>query len=402
MGSITETDKCYIASTYARFPVEIASGKGSLVFDTDGKRYIDLGSGIAVSSFGIADDEWQAAVIDQISKVQHTSNLYYSEPCAKLAEMLCERTGMSKVFFSNSGAEANECAIKAARKYAFENKGPEYCTIITLENSFHGRTLTTLAATGQERFHELFQPLTPGFVSVPANDIVAMREAVASNKVAGILIECVQGEGGVNVLDPIYVTELAQLAETEDILLMVDEVQTGNGRTGSLYAYEQFDIAPDVVTTAKGLAGGLPLGATLLGDKVKDVFSPGDHGSTFGGNPVCAAAAISVLGRIDESLLTEVRGKAELIRDSLERKPGIKSVSGMGLMVGIETSAPAGDIVRECIERGILCLTAKGKVRLLPALTIPQELLEEALGILAEVCAEKAETLGDQPGNQVL
>ena len=389
MSTLMERDSAYVANTYRRFPVEVVSGKGSLLWDTDGKRYIDLGSGIGVTAFGIADDAWQAAVTAQLGRVQHTSNLYYTEPCVALAERLCERTGMKRVFFGNSGAEANECAIKVARKYAAEHKGAEYSTVITLENSFHGRTLTTLAATGQDHFHELFQPLTPGFVHAPANDFAAMEALVAEHKVAGILMECVQGEGGVNSLELKYVRQVAELAAREDIVLMIDEVQTGNGRSGKLYAYEYYGIRPDVVTTAKGLGGGLPLGAAILGEKVADVLGFGDHGSTFGGNPVCCAGAVNVLDRIDDELLADVRRKSLYLFNELIKAKGVKSVSGMGLMIGIETKRPAAEVVAECRENGVLCLTAKHKVRLLPALNIPMELLEEGIAVIKAACAKE-------------
>ncbi len=380
--SIIEIDKAYVAGTYARFPVEIVSGKGSLVYDTNGKEYIDMGSGIGVTAFGIADDAWQAAITDQLARVQHMSNLYYTEPCAKLAQLLCERTGMKKVFFGNSGAEANECAIKVARKYAAETKGAEYSTILTLQNSFHGRTLTTLSATGQEHYHELFTPLTPGFVHSPANDVDALIALAKQEKVAGILMECVQGEGGVIALDPAFVKKVADFAKSEDIVLMFDEVQTGNGRTGTLYAYMQYGVEPDVVTTAKGLGGGLPIGACLLGEKVQNVLGFGDHGSTYGGNPVCCAGAYSVISRIDADLLEDVKEKSAYVFETLKNAEGVKAVSGMGLMIGIETERPAGDVVRACMEMGVLCLTAKHKVRLLPALNIPMETLKKAIEIL--------------------
>jgi len=386
MSNLQIQDQTYVANTYARFPVEIVSGKGSEVYDSNGKRYIDMGSGIGVTCFGIADDEWVAAVTAQLGKVQHMSNLYYTQPCATLAEMLCTRTGMKKVFFSNSGAESNECAIKVARKYAAEKHGADHYTILTLEKSFHGRTLTTLAATGQEHFHELFQPLTPGFVHAPANDLAAFRKVAGENKLAGILIECVQGEGGVIALDRDFVQGVAAYAKEHDIVLMVDEVQTGNGRTGELYAYMNYGITPDVVSTAKGIGGGLPLGATMLGEKVKNVLGHGDHGSTFGGNPVACAGAVSIVSRLDDDFLAQVRAKGEYIRAALQDAPGVKSVSGMGLMVGIEVEKPAGEIVKACIERGVLCLTAKEKVRLLPALNIPQEVLAEAIEVLKDVC----------------
>ena len=381
-------DQQYVAGTYARFPVEIARGKGSEVFDTDGKRYIDLASGIGVTSFGVADDAWVAAVTEQLHAVQHMSNLYYTAPCGELAELLCRRTGMDKVFFSNSGAEANECAIKVARKYAAARHGNNCYTILTLTNSFHGRTITTLAATGQEHFHQHFQPLTPGFVDIPANDVYSLEAAIAKHRPAAILFECVQGEGGVLPLEADFVKRMAELATRNDMLLMVDEVQTGNGRTGALYAYMHYGLSPDIVTTAKGLGGGLPLGATLLSKKVSSVLGPGDHGSTFGGNPVACAGAVNVLSRLDDAMIAEVAEKGAHVFRRLTGAPGIKSVSGRGLMVGIETEKPAGDVVRACLARGVLCITAKTKVRLLPALNIPQHLLDEALDILLSVCAE--------------
>ena len=381
-----DLDQTYIAGTYKRFPVEIVSGKGSLVKDVNGKEYIDMGSGIAVTSFGVADDAWIAAVEKQIHCVQHMSNLYYTAPCAKLAQALCEKTGMAKVFFSNSGAEANECAIKVARKWAAEHKGPACSMIVTLENSFHGRTLTTLAATGQDHYHELYQPLTPGFVSFPAGDLDALKTLCAGGTVAAVLIECVQGEGGVVPLDPDFAKELAAYLKEQDILLMVDEVQTGNGRSGKMYAYMTYGLQPDVVSTAKGLAGGLPMGATLLSDKVKDVFSYGDHGSTFGGNPVAAAAALSVVERLTDGFLADVTRKSELIRKELEGAPGIESVSGLGLMLGLKTVKPAAEVVAACMENGVLCLTAKDKVRLLPALNIPDDLLIKAANVIKEAC----------------
>lgn len=381
-----ELDQKYIASTYKRFPVEIVSGKGSIVKDETGKEYIDLGSGIAVTSFGIADDEWQQTIIAQIGKVQHMSNLYYTEPCAKLASMLCEKTGMSKVFFSNSGAESNECAIKAARKYSAEKKGADCYTIVTMNNSFHGRTLTTLSATGQEHYHELFQPLTPGFVSVDANDMDQLIELSKNVKIAGIMLECVQGEGGVMPLNADYIKAVDAFCKENDIPFMVDEVQTGNGRSGMLYSYMTFGVNPDIVSTAKGLAGGLPLGATLLSEKLQNVFSYGDHGSTFGGNPVCCAAAVSILERIDDALLADVQKKSQMIFDAFNGAEGVESVSGLGLMIGIKTVKPAGEVLAKCMENGVLCLTAKDRVRLLPALNIPEDVLAKAIEIIKEAC----------------
>jgi len=388
MSHLQEIDTAYVAGTYKRFPVEITSGRGSIVCDTAGKQYIDMGSGIGVTAFGIADEGWMGAVTRQLSLVQHMSNLYYTEPCARLAEHICTRTGMKKVFFCNSGAEANEGAIKVARKYAAEKKGPECYTIVTLKNSFHGRTLTTLAATGQDHFHTLFQPLTPGFCHIEANNIDELKEITARADISGILIECVQGEGGVNVLTKEFVQTAAQIAREKDIILMVDEVQTGNGRTGQLYSYMHYGITPDIVSTAKGIGGGLPLGAVILGEKVENVLGYGDHGSTFGGNPVCCAGALHILERMDDAFLSDVERKGRMVTDALTGQPGIESVSGMGLMIGIKTVKPAAEVLRACMERGVLCLTAKDKIRLLPALNIPDEVLMEAVSVLLAVCAE--------------
>ena len=386
--SIMNVDQAFVAGTYKRFPVEIVSGKGSKVFDVNGKTYVDMGSGIGVNAFGIADETWQKAVIDQLGKVQHTSNLYYTEPCAALAQLLCEKTGMKKVFFANSGAEANECAIKVARKYSAEKKGADCYTILTLVNSFHGRTLTTLAATGQDHFHKLFQPLTPGFIHVEANNIEALQKAVEENKVAGIMMESIQGEGGVLPLTPEFVVAAEKIAKENDIPLIMDEVQTGNGRTGKLYGYMNFGITPDIVSTAKGLGGGLPIGACLLGEKVQDVLGYGDHGSTYGGNPVCCAGALSILKRLDDDFLAGVKRKSGYVFSALYNAPGIESVTGLGLMIGIKTTAPVADVVKGCIEKGVLCLTAKDKMRLLPALNIPMEDLSYAIETIKEVAKE--------------
>ena len=384
--SITATDKEYVAGTYGRFPVELVCGKGCLVKDAAGKEYIDLGSGIGVTAFGIADDMWLAAVTAQAGKLQHVSNLYYTEPCAELAKLLCQRTGLSKVFFCNSGAEANECAIKYARKYSMEKKGSEYYNIITLENSFHGRTLTTLAATGQDHFHRLFQPLTPGFLHVKAGDLEGLKRLVAQYPTAGILLECVQGEGGVVPLAEDFIQGVAALCEAQDIPLMIDEVQTGNGRTGQLYAYMHYGVQPDIVSTAKGLGGGLPIGATMVSEKLHKVLGPGDQGSTYGGNPVACAGALTVIQRLNDDFLAQVREKSAYIFSALEGAPGVESVAGKGLMIGIKTVKPAREVVLACMEQGVLCLTAKDKVRLLPALNIPMEQLEKAINIIKEVC----------------
>lgn len=387
MEDIISLDKRYIAGTYGRFPVELVSGKGSLLTAADGKRYIDMGSGIAVSSFGTADDVWTAAVTEQLTKLQHTSNLYYTDPCVQLAKLLCEKTGMKKVFFCNSGAEANECAIKVARKYSAQKKGADCYTIVTLRNSFHGRTLTTLAATGQDHYHELFQPLTPGFVHVEANDIEGLKQIVSQVKVAGILMECVQGEGGVLPVSHEFMRAAAEICTQQDIPLMIDEVQTGNGRCGTLYAYMQYGVQPDIVSTAKGLGGGLPIGAALLSEKVQNVLQPGDHGSTFGGNPVCCAGAVSIISRLDDDFLAQIRQKSKYIFDQLQGAPGVVEVTGMGLMIGIKTVRDAKDVLAACREKGVLCLTAKDKVRLLPPLNIPMELLRQAVSVIKEACA---------------
>lgn len=388
MSEIIKTDNEYVANTYARFPLVLKEGKGSLVYDETGREYIDMGSGIGVTAFGIADDEWQAAAAKQLGKLQHMSNLYYTEPCAELAKLLCAKTGMKKVFFANSGAEANECAIKTARKWGCENKGEEYSTIVTLVNSFHGRTITTLAATGQEHYHEDFGPLTPGFVYAEANDLESVKKLVADNKACAVMFECVQGEGGVIPLTAQFVQGLAELAEKENFLLIADEVQTGNGRTGELYAYMNFGIKPDIVSTAKGLGGGLPLGACLMGEKTGNVLKFGDHGSTFGGNPVCCAGALSIISRIDGALLSQVKQKSKYIVDELSGADGVESVSGMGLMLGIKTKKPVKDVLNECMANGVLCLTAKDKLRLLPALNIPMDVLEKAVSIIKAACRE--------------
>ena len=382
-----ELDNEYVAHAYSRFDLALVKGKGSTVSDENGKQYIDFGSGIGVTAFGFCDNEWKMAVEMQLDKLQHTSNLYYTEPCAKLARLLCEKSGMKKVFFANSGAEANEGAIKFARKYSYDKYGDGRSTIITLVNSFHGRTITTLAATGQDVFHTTFAPFTPGFKYCPANDIEALKE-MATDDVCAIMFECVQGEGGVNNLDYDFVKAIEKISNEKDILMIVDEVQTGNGRTGRYFAYENFDIMPDIVSTAKGLAGGLPMGAVLFGEKLKDTVTPSSHGSTFGGNPVCAAGALSIVSRIDDDFLAEVREKSEYIKDTLLKLDGVKSISGMGLMLGIETVKDSKEIAGKCLEKGLLVLTAKSKVRLLPALNISRCELERGLKILCEVISE--------------
>ena len=383
-----ELDSKYIANTYARFPIVLEHGKGSLVWDTDGREYIDMGSGIAVNAFGLADSEWIAAVTAQLGKLQHVSNLYYSEPDALLAEQLCSRTGMKKVFFANSGAEANECAIKCARKYAADKYGADKrYKIVTLKNSFHGRTITTLAATGQDELHRDFQPLTEGFLYTPANDCAALKELVESDEaIAAIMFELVQGEGGVMPLTQEFVQCIAELCAEHDILMVCDEVQTGNGRTGTLYAWMQYGITPDIMSTAKGLGGGLPIGACLFGEKTENTLTAGTHGSTFGGNPAVCAGALNILSRIDDALLADVKAKSEYIVSELTGAPGVESVAGLGLMLGIKTTKPLNDVVTACRENGVLVLTAHGKMRLLPALNIPMELVKKAVAVIKDCC----------------
>ncbi len=383
--NIIKNDEQYIANTYARFPLFIDSGKGSLAFDENGKEYIDLSTGIAVNTFGYCDEEWKNAVIEQLNSVQHTSNLFYSKPDTILAKMLCERTGFKKVFFSNSGAEANECAIKAARKYAYEKKGEDYYTIITLKNSFHGRTITTLAATGQDAFHNDFLPLTSGFSYVEANNIEELEKTVSEQKCAAIMFELVQGEGGVLPLEKEFVEKIAELASKHDILMIADEVQTGNGRTGELYAYMHYGIKPDIITTAKGLGGGLPIGATLFAEKCENVLTAGTHGSTFGGNPISCAGAVNIISRIDDNLLNEVKEKSEYIKSELSLCKGISNITGLGLMLGFNTEKDVNEVVKECREKGVIVIKAKNKIRLLPALNIPWEQLKKAVEVIKEV-----------------
>lgn len=382
--NIFEKDKTYVAGTYGRFPLQLVRGKGSIAWDENGKEYIDLGSGIAVNSFGYADDEWMAAVTAQLGALPHTSNLYYTGPCANLAEELCKRTGMKKVFFGNSGAEANECAIKTARKWGLDTYGENHSTIITLKNSFHGRTIATLTATGQDVFHTNFGPFPEGFVYAEAGNLDDVRRLAEENACCAVMLEVVQGEGGVVALPDAFLKGVEALCREKNMLLIVDEVQTGNGRCGALYAYMRYGLNPDIVSTAKGLGGGLPIGACLLGERVENTLTPGTHGSTFGGNPTVCAGALSILKRVDEALLAEVREKSDYIVNELTGAPGIKSVTGMGLMLGVETEKNAKDVVAKCMENGVLILTAKTKVRLLPPLNIPMEALKKAVQVLKE------------------
>ena len=382
---IKQLDQQYVAGTYGRADVAIARGKGATCYDFDGKEYIDFGSGIGVNCLGFGDGQWAESVARQAAKLQHTSNLYYTEPCVLVASQLCQRAGMKKAFFCNSGAEANEGAIKAARKYSADKYGPGRYEIITLVNSFHGRTVTTLAATGQEHFHQYFFPFTEGFAYAQAGDIEDVK-AKTTDKTCAVMLELIQGEGGVIPVDRDFVRQVAQFCREKDLLLIVDEVQTGVGRTGSLFCYQQYGIHPDLVSCAKGLAGGLPFGAVLFGEKTENVLGKGQHATTFGGNPVASAGSLVVLERLDGSFLNEVKRKGDYIRQRLEKCPNVASVTGLGLMVGVALKKGiGGDQVGRCIEKGVIVLSAKEKIRLLPPLVITYEELDKGLSILEEV-----------------
>lgn len=383
-----EKDKRYIASTYARFPVRLVRGDGRTVYDADGKAYLDLASGIGVNIFGYGDAEWTAAVTAQLQKLQHASNLYYTEPCVSLAEALCERSGMEKVFFCNSGAEANECAIKAARKWGEEHKSPEHFNIVTLKGGFHGRTLAALAATGQEEYHKDFLPLTPGFLTADPEDAEGLERVVTEHKCAAVMLETVQGEGGVIPLSEEYLRAAADIAKRHDVLLVIDEVQTGMGRTGAFYSYMRFGLQPDIVTSAKGLGGGLPIGAVLFGARTADVLTPGTHGSTFGGNPVVTAGALNIVKRLTPELLAEVSRKGERLASALTGAKGIRAVTGRGLMLGVLTEKPAGEVIAALRDEGVLVIKAKDKVRLLPPLNITDDEIDFAVRAIKKVCAQ--------------
>ncbi len=382
-NEIKNLDEEYGAKTFARYPVAFAGGKNATLVDTAGKEYIDFGAGIAVNVFGANDEEWKNAVKAQLDKIQHVSNYYYSEPQAELARLLCEKSGAKRAFFANSGAEANECAFKTARKYSFEKYGETRKRIVSLKNSFHGRTLFTLTATGQDEFHRYFAPFVPEMTSVPA-DIKAVERA-ADSKACAVVIECVQGESGVTALDSSFVRELAAYCKENDVLLICDEVQSGVGRTGKFFAYEHYGIVPDLVTSAKGLGGGLPIGACLFYSKTENVLTAGDHGSTFGGNPVVCAGACNVVGRLNEEFLFEVAGKAEYLRAKLRLIDGVKSVTGLGMMIGLELDKPPKEVARACLDKGLLVLTAHKRLRIVPPLTITKTEMDEGLAILRGV-----------------
>ena len=384
---IKNLDEQYVMHSYGRFPVALDHGKGATVWDVDGREYIDFTAGIGVTSLGHADQGWLEAVTGQAAKLAHISNLFYTEPYAKVSQKLCARTGMANVMFGNSGAEANEAMIKLARKWSFDRYGKGRGTIITLHNSFHGRTVTTLAATGQDKFHNYFFPFTEGFRYADANDIDSV-EAVAGHDVCAVMVELVQGEGGVLPLDREFLRKAADLCVKRDWLLLVDEVQTGVGRTGSLFAFQQYDIEPDAVSFAKGIAGGLPFGGVMANEKCREVFTPGTHGTTFGGNPIAAAAACYVLDRLDSDLLAQVKEKGDYLRTQIEEMglPCLGRTRGMGLMIGIEVKEgwTNRDLAAKLIDAGLLVLTAGPGLRLLPPLTITREEMDRGLNILKE------------------
>ena len=385
---IKEKDTAHIAHTYNRFAVALESGEGATLVDTAGKRYVDFTSGIGVNIFGVNDRAWKDAVVAQLGKVQHTCNLYYTEPQTRLAELLCEKSGAERVFFGNSGAEANECAIKAARKYSFDKYGADRYEIVVLEDGFHGRTLATLAATGQPEFHKYFGPFPEGFVC--AKPTFEGVTAKIGKKTCAIMMELIQGESGVHVLDENFVRRITEYCNMCDILVIVDEVQSGNGRTGRMYSYQGYGITPDIAAKAKGLGGGLPIGACMLFQKTKDVFSFGDHGSTFGGNPVVCAGAANIVGRLTDELFLEVQAKGEYLKTFLSKMNGVEEVTGKGLMIGLKLhpGVSVRAVAERCLQKGLMVLTAHDRIRLLPPLNITKAEMDEGLNILSEVLAE--------------
>lgn len=383
---VIKRDNEYVAHTYGRSQLVLEMGQGLLAADPEGKVYLDFTSGIGVNSLGFCDPDWVEAVTKQLVKLQHTSNLYYTAPCGKLAKKLCKLTGMDKVFFANSGAEANEGAIKAARKYSVDKYGEGRYTVITLQNSFHGRTIATLTATGQDVFHTNFGPFNEGFRYVPANDLEALKAAM-DDTVCAVMFECVQGEGGVMALEPNFVHNMVNLCRSKDILLVADEVQTGVGRTGTFLACEHYGFTPDIASLAKGLGGGLPIGAVLMKEEVAKGMTPGTHGSTFGGNPVVCAGALAVVEKMDYSFMHNIADRSAQLRKGLAKLPHVEEVTGLGLMVGIqlEEGISAAEVRNACQEAGLLVLTAKTRLRLLPPLVLTAEDVEKALEILGEV-----------------
>jgi hypothetical protein len=385
---IKELDNENIMHTYGRYDVCLTKGKGVYAYDDNGKKYIDVSSGIGVNCLGYCDDGWVKAVSEQAGTIQHISNYYYNKVAGVLAEKLTKATGLSKVFFGNSGAEANECAIKVARKYSFDKYGRGRDRIITLVNSFHGRTIATLSATGQDVFHNYFFPFVDGFDNAIANDIESLKDTI-TDKTCAVMLETVQGEGGVNILDSEYLQQVRKICDEKDILLIVDEVQTGVCRTGKLYGYMHSGIKPDVVTSAKGLGGGLPIGICMVNDKLKDVMGPSTHGTTFGSNPVVCAGANYIIDTVNTpEFIEEVNKKGTYFKEKLEKIKGVKSVRQQGLMIGIEVEGNAGDIAKKCTENGLLVITAKTLLRMLPPLNIKYEEIDEALAILKKVMEE--------------
>lgn len=385
---IKELDNENIMHTYGRYDVCLTKGKGVYAYDDNGKKYIDVSSGIGVNSLGYCDDGWVKAVSEQAGTIQHISNYYYNKVAGVLAEKLTKATGLSKVFFGNSGAEANECAIKVARKYSFDKYGKGRDHIITLVNSFHGRTIATLSATGQDVFHNFFFPFVDGFDNAIANDIESLKDTI-TDKTCAVMLETVQGEGGVNILDSEYLQQVRKICDEKDILLIVDEVQTGVCRTGKLYGYMHSGIKPDVVTSAKGLGGGLPIGICMVNDKLKDVMGPSTHGTTFGSNPVVCAGANYIIDTVNTpEFIEEVNKKGTYFKEKIEKIKGVKSVRQQGLMIGIEVEGNAGDIAKKCTENGLLVITAKTLLRMLPPLNIKYDEIDEALAILKKVMEE--------------
>lgn len=385
---IKELDNENIMHTYGRYDVCLTKGKGVYAYDDNGKKYIDVSSGIGVNCLGYCDDGWVKAVSEQAGTIQHISNYYYNKVAGVLAEKLTKATGLSKVFFGNSGAEANECAIKVARKYSFDKYGKGRDHIITLVNSFHGRTIATLSATGQDVFHNYFFPFVDGFDNAIANDIESLKDTI-TDKTCAVMLETVQGEGGVNILDSEYLQQVRKICDEKDILLIVDEVQTGVCRTGKLYGYMHSGINPDVVTSAKGLGGGLPIGICMVNDKLKDVMGPSTHGTTFGSNPVVCAGANYIIDTVNTpEFIEEINKKGAYFKEKIEKIKGVKSVRQQGLMIGIEVDGNAGDIAKKCTENGLLVITAKTLLRMLPPLNIKYDEIDEALAILKKVMEE--------------
>ncbi len=382
MSTIEQFNK-YVMPSYGRYDLVLDSGSGRQAVDENGKKYIDFGSGIGTNSLGYCNENWVRAICDQAHKIQHTSNYYYTKVQADFAKALCETAGYTDMFFGNSGAEANECAIKIARKYSFDKYGKGRSNIITLVNSFHGRTLCTLSATGQDVFHNYFFPFVEGFVNVEANNIEDLRSKL-DDTVCAVMFEYIQGEGGVMALKQEFVDEIFRLCAEKDVLTIADEVQTGVGRTGKFLAGDNFGKKADLTTLAKGLAGGVPIGVCLSGEKCANVLTAGTHGSTFGGNPISCAGGLAVLETVNKpGFLDEVARKGAYIREKLLTSPEVASVSGMGLMIGIELkNKKAGDVVKAALDKGLLLLTAKTKIRLLPPLTITYEEIDKGLEIL--------------------